>query len=237
MMSPNNTNNDHFFGYGDYLRFRELVLSRSGLNFSKKKRIDLELGLRKALQEAPDGILDLNAYYTYLTQPSSPQARAEMDRLIDLLTIGETHFFRDAAQFDALALKVLPALITRKRAEANAVGLKPPGVPQLRLWSAGAGSGEEAYSLAILLRELIPDIDRWRILILATDINHEALDRAYKATYSDRSFREMRAKAMQYFHFARQAAPTYRPVHSLAQPPGHSCTGSLGYAAPARAPA
>ncbi len=206
-VSKNHLNNDHLFGYGDYLRFRELVLSRSGLNFTEKKRIDLELGLSKALQDAPDGITDLSAYYTYLTQTASPQVQTEMDRLINLLTIGETHFFRDEAQFDALALNVLPALIARKRAEANAVGSAPPGVPQLRLWSAGSASGEEPYSLAILLRELIPDpveIKRWRILILATDINHNALARARKATYTDWSFRETRAKSIRQLHFTRQ---------------------------------
>jgi chemotaxis protein methyltransferase CheR len=189
-------------GYGDYLRFRELVLSYSGLYFPEKKRLDLEIGLLKALQNAPKGISDPDSYYHYLQDEDQSRAAAELRRLVNLLTIGETHFFRDDAQFDALANQILPQLIAQKRTAAAAVGTHPPGKPQLRVWSAGCASGEEAYSIAILLRELIPDISNWQIFILATDINQDSLDKGKEASYTDWSFREKRAKSMQslYFH-------------------------------------
>lgn len=197
-----NKNSKNELGYGDYLRFRELVLERSGLYFPEKKKTDLEAGLFKAFAASPAASADgynLDVYYNLLCDTSDPVGRAEMSRLINTLTIGETHFFRDEAQFDALAGQVLPELIARKRAAAAAVG---PGIyPQLRIWSAGCASGEEPYSLAILLRELIPDIHNWHILILATDVNEDSLARAREAYYTDWSFRENRAKAFRPRYF------------------------------------
>lgn len=200
-------------GHNDYLRFRDLVLEHSGLYFSERKRVDLELGLKKALAQSPlatqNNQVDLDEYYRLLMTPSGQN---ELNRLINALTVGETYFFRDEAQFNALSGHVLPQLIRQKRAAAAAVGL---GVrPQLRIWSAGCASGEEPYSLAILLRELIPDIDNWYILILATDINADALERAREATYSDWSFRENRAKALRprYFKPVSTASPTRAAV-------------------------
>ena len=161
--------------YGDYLRFRDLVLERSGLYFPEKKKTSLEAGLLKALTVSPLDFTkagnNLDAYYNLLRDKNDPAGKAEMERLIHTLTIGETHFFRDEPQFDALAAQVLPAIIDRKRAAAAAVD--PKIQPQLRIWSAGCATGEEPFSLAILLKELLPDIDRWHILILATDINQD----------------------------------------------------------------
>jgi chemotaxis protein methyltransferase CheR len=194
-------------GYGDYLRFRDLVLERSGLYFPEKRRVNLEAGLFKALAASAmfvsEAGYNLDGYYELLRDKHNPIGKAELERLLHTLTVGETHFFRDEAQFNALRAFVLPEIIARKRAAAAAVG---PGInPQLRIWSAGCATGEEAYSIAVLLSELLPDLDRWHILILATDINQESLNRACRAYYSDWSFREARAKALRSTYF------TYNP--------------------------
>ncbi len=200
-------------GYGDYLRFRELVQSRTGLHFPEKKRNDLEVGLLKSLAESPvaldSGPNNLDAYYNLLCDRPNPVAQSEMKRLIETLTIGETHFFRDEAQFNALANEVLPAVIARKRAAAAAVG--PDIQPQLRIWSVGCATGEEPYSLAIMLKELLPDLDNWYVFILATDISQAALNRAQKAIYSNWSFREDRAKALRSRYFTPYHPPGGRP--------------------------
>lgn len=189
---------------GDYLRFRELVRERSGLYFPEKRWADLEMGIFKALAESPlavqRGSHNLDEYYRLLCDKGNPVGRAEMDRLIKMLTIGETHFFRDKAQFDALTTQVLPDLIARKRAVAAAMG--PNISPQLRIWSAGCATGEEPYSVAIVLKELLPDLENWQILILATDINADTLARARDGLYSSWSFRETRAKALQPHYFS-----------------------------------
>src|SRR5204862_105094 len=86
----------------------------------------------------------------------------------------------------------LPSLIARRRATRT-----------LRLWSAGCASGEEPYSLAMLLQRLLPDLDSWNVLILATDINHSALERARRAIYGAWSFREGAANLQPLFFTQR----------------------------------
>lgn len=180
-------------------QYRDLVQATSGLYFPDKKRTELETAVHRALQAAPDGLADPAAYVRYLRLGATAHARAELTRFLNLLTVGETHFFRDRAQFDALAHHILPALISRKREIAVAIGADVP--PQLRLWSAGCATGEEAYSLAILLHELIPDIAHWRITIQATDLNENYLAQARQAVYSDWSFREVRAQQVRPRYF------------------------------------
>lgn len=99
---------------------------------------------------------------------------------IQHLTIGETYFFRNASHFNALRQNILLPLINARRMR---------GFRQLRIWSAGCATGEEPYSLAMLLHELIPDIDQWAITLLATDINADFLDHARAGLYGNRSFR------------------------------------------------
>lgn len=100
--------------------------------------------------------------------------------LIQALTVGETYFFRDEGQIDALRSHILPQII----AERQRAGHK-----ELRLWSAGCASGEEPYSLVMLLYELLPDIDDWHITVLGTDINLAFLERARRGVYRASSFR------------------------------------------------
>lgn len=93
-------------------------------------------------------------------------------------TSGETYFFRDRGQFDLLRLRLLPELIERRRAEKT-----------LRLWSAGCASGEEVYSLAMLVDMLLPQREGWNIFILGSDISPAALARARRGRYGPWSFR------------------------------------------------
>lgn len=176
-------------GYGDYLRFSKLVQDRCGLYFPDSRRAELELGVRQAF--AASTCANLDDYYHLLQDPGD--GAMEMDRLINALTISESHFFRDAGQFDALYNHVLPQIIKRRRS-----------VRTMRIWSAGCASGEEPYSIAMLLRGLLPDVDEWSITILGTDLNTEALDRARKAVYSDWAFREVRAKQWRLRYFRPQ---------------------------------
>lgn len=103
----------------------------------------------------------------------------QIDVLAAHLTIGETYFFRDAALFHHLEHTLLPHLIAERRARRK----------QLRLWSAGCCTGEEAYSLAILLHRLIPDLKHWDLSVLGTDINLESLAKAREGCYGPWSFR------------------------------------------------
>lgn len=163
---------------GDFARFSGLLLEKYGLSFGETRHGELEIAVMQAF--ATSIFANLDDYYEFLR--SNEDGGAEMERLVNVATINETHFFRDAGQFDALQDHVLPELIRRRRS-----------LNTLRFWSAGCSSGEEAYSLAILLHELLPDINEWSITILGTDINTNALDRARRASYSSWSFREERS--------------------------------------------
>ncbi len=184
-------------GYGDYLRFSRLVQEYAGLHFPEKRRADLEQGLREAF--AASTAPNLNAYYHLLLEPD--HGVVHMQRLVNALTIGESHFFRDKGQFDALSRHVLPQIIKRRRS-----------LRTLRIWSAGCASGEEPYSIAILLRELLPDVDDWAITILGTDINTEALSRARQGLYSEWAFREDRAKQLRLRYFNQSASGRYQLI-------------------------
>jgi chemotaxis protein methyltransferase CheR len=94
------------------------------------------------------------------------------------LTIGETHFFRVGPQIEALRRVVLPDLLGRRAGERR-----------LRVWSAGCSTGEEPYTLAILIRERLPAPETWDIQLLATDISLPALEAARRALYGEWSFR------------------------------------------------
>lgn len=135
------------------------------------------------------GLSSLDAYYEYLlTKKQLAPGEPEWQTLILQLTVTETYFFRDQGQFWLLRHQILPALIEQKRQLCLSASMSAQR-PTLRLWSAGCSTGEEAYSLAILAKELIPDYREWDILILGTDINQSAIALARQGFYGDWSFR------------------------------------------------
>lgn len=178
----------------DYGRFNRLLLERCGMHFSKSRQLELTLGVKQAF--AASTCANLDDYYHLLLDPQA--GTMEMDRLINAVTVGETHFFRNQPQFEALYDYVLPEIIARRQP-----------LRALRIWSAGCSSGEEAYSIAILLRELLPAVDTWSLTILGTDINNEALARARRAQYGNWAFREPQSRLRRGRYFTRDDK-TYR---------------------------
>ena len=127
--------------------------------------------------------------YEELLESGNSMAEREIRELAAKLTPGETHFFRDRGQFELLERVILPALIQEKSA-----------TKQLRIWSAGCATGEEVYSIAMVLDSLLPDPKDWKIAIRGTDINPDALEKARAGVYTDWSFRVMScAKKTAYF--------------------------------------
>jgi chemotaxis protein methyltransferase CheR len=155
-----------------YLCFRDLVLARAGLHYPAHKRADLLHGLGLALNAGDYS--SLAGLYTEALSGGSA-----WDLILAHLTIGETYFFRNGPQFDALRQQIIPDIL-RRRTDTHG----------LRVWSAGCATGEEPYSLAMTIGDLLPDATLWHASILATDINPQFLERAGAALYSDWSFRE-----------------------------------------------
>jgi chemotaxis protein methyltransferase CheR len=114
---------------------------------------------------------------------SKTESGREWRELLALLTVGESYFFRDQGQFNLLSEHILPELIAHKIESRR-----------LRIWSAACSSGEEAYSIAIMLSQLLPILaagQKWDITIVASDINQAVLDKARAGIYSAWSFRRV----------------------------------------------
>ncbi|MGH8889617.1 MAG: CheR family methyltransferase [Acidothermaceae bacterium] len=135
---------------------------RDSLNFSVMSRVEAT------------GSHSVAAYLGLL---AGPKGNAERQRLIDAVTIQETHFFRNPPQIRALRQHVLPELIRRSVAQDR----------PLTIWSAGCSTGEEPYSVAMLIRELLPMATRDHVRILGTDVSHSALELAAAAQYGPRA--------------------------------------------------
>jgi chemotaxis protein methyltransferase CheR len=153
----------------------QFIASRMGLNFPQERWGDLANGLASAARE--QGLRDAEAYVRWLL--SSPLTRREIETLASHLTVGETYFFREKSSFDILEEQVLPELIRLHRCNDM----------RLRIWSAGCCTGEEPYSVAMLLDRRIPDLSDWNVTILATDINPRFLETASAGVYGEWSFR------------------------------------------------
>jgi chemotaxis protein methyltransferase CheR len=158
-------------------QFSRRVAELTGLHFPKEKWSDLARAIGAVTPEL--GCKDADAVLKWLASPSLTQEQVSL--FASHLTVGETYFFRDKRSFQILEERILPALIESRRAS---------GQKQLRIWSAACSSGEEPYSIAILLDRMLPDIKDWRLTILATDINHRALEKASGALYNEWSFRD-----------------------------------------------
>jgi chemotaxis protein methyltransferase CheR len=154
----------------------EFVAEKMGLHFPPERWSDLQCGLVGAATEF--GFEDVALCTDWLL--AAPLTTAQLQTLASHLTIGETYFFREKQTFEVLAHRVLPDLIHSRRGREQ----------RLRLWSAGCCTGEEAYSLAILLQQLVPDLADWQVTILATDINPHFLRKAVDGSYGEWSFRD-----------------------------------------------
>jgi chemotaxis protein methyltransferase CheR len=169
-------------------RFRGLVAERLGLYFDDGKLDLLAEVLRQRMEVT--GCHQFSAYQNRIS--SFAWERNEIGALAEKLTVGETYFFRYAEHFQAFADVVLPSRI-------HARG----GDRRLRILSAGCASGEEPYSLAILIRERFPELASWDIEILGFDVNSSVVGKAKRARYSPWSLRETPENMqLKYFHGA-----------------------------------
>lgn len=153
---------------GDYDHLRQFLKVRSGLMLSGEKQYLVESRLMPVAREA--GLASIGDLVQRLRDP---RAAALADRVVEAMTTNETFFFRDKTPFEALAQTLLPALMERRAA-----------TKRLRIWCAAASSGQEPYSVAMVLAEMAPRLADWRLEIVATDISDEVLQRARRGVYS-----------------------------------------------------
>lgn len=181
-------------------RLSPLIAGAMGLHFPRERWPDLQRGLAGAAQEL--GFDDIAACADWLL--ASPLSKAQQQVLASHLTIGETFFFRDQQTLSALSERILPGLIRARRGREQ----------RLRLWSAACCTGEEPYTLAILLHQLLPDIADWHITIRASDINPRFLNKAAAGIYGEWSFRDAPA-ALKERYFVRVAQGRYAVIPEI----------------------
>jgi len=155
--------------------FSQFLARHTGLYFPPERWPDLMSGMDRAAREF--GLQDSETCMQWLL--STPMDRHRVEILARYLTVAETYFFRDPAVFEALKTSILPGLIQSRRLSRQT----------LDIWCAGCATGEEAYSLAILMQRILPDFQQWRISLSGTDINPQALAKAEAGVYREWSFR------------------------------------------------
>jgi len=157
-----------FLNDADFEKYRNLIYQESGITFTSANRSILESRLREQLRSKA-----LDSVGTYFSKISAD--KEEMKGFLDSITTNLTRFFRNQPHFDALEKFVVPELINNIK--------KGSGNNTIKVWSAGCSTGEEPYTIAMLLNETLPP--SWKFEILASDISLKCLMTAKEGFYAD----------------------------------------------------
>lgn len=167
--------------------FKRLIADKLGFHLREQSQAIFWQRVLQRVQVL--SLPSLEAYYQLLSSNHQPiTENPEWRELISFLSVTESYFFRDQGQFSLLRNQILPELIAWKQKLASEGRTQERS---LKIWSAGCATGEEAYSIAILLKELIPAEEEWALSIIGTDFNQAALLQAQRGVYSDWSFRSV----------------------------------------------
>jgi chemotaxis protein methyltransferase CheR len=156
-----------FLTDADFEQFRSLIYKESGIHFTSTNRSILESRLKEQLREKNQN--SVKDYYAVITRN-----QGELKNFLDSITTNLTRFFRNQAQFDAMEHYVIPELLNIK---------KPGGNNTIKIWSAGCSTGEEPYTIAMMLSEILPA--QWKYEIVASDISLKCLMFAKEGFYAE----------------------------------------------------
>ncbi len=168
----------HDLSVEQFQSLSHLIYQKLGLHFDEKKIYFLKTRVAKRMVAL--GIADPREYL-FLVGYADPEG-LEMQALANLVTTNETYMFREYEQLQAFANHCLPEVLSAKQAR---------GERNLRIWSAGCSSGEEPYTLAMILQEVFPQAQSWDCEIVATDIDENMLRKVVAARYGPRSVAEV----------------------------------------------
>ena len=156
-----------FLTDADFEQYRTVIYNESGITFTPTNRSILESRLKERLREK--GLSSVKDYFSTITKD-----QGEMKSFLDSITTNLTRFFRNQAHFDAMEHFVVPELMNIKKATGNST---------IKIWSAGCSTGEEPYTIAMLMSEILPP--SWRYEIVASDISLKCLMSAKEGFYAD----------------------------------------------------
>jgi chemotaxis protein methyltransferase CheR len=151
----------------DFDRYRDLIYKECGINFTGTNRSILEGRLKERLRNKPG--VTLASYFSLISRD-----KEELKAFLDSVTTNLTRFFRNQAHFDALEHHVIPELLRLKKAAGSST---------IKIWSAGCSTGEEPYSIAMLLSAILPQ--PWKFEIVASDISLKCLMTGKEGFYAD----------------------------------------------------
>jgi len=171
---------------------RDQIYKRTGMWFADSSKYLLQKRLSPRARE-----LNFDSFqkYFYFLQ-YDPRAESEFDQIYDLVTTNETYFFREPAQLTAFVDEIVPDILSKKP------------IKKVRVWSAGCSSGEEPYSIAILLQEA-GWYERAAFEIFASDINQQVLQKARRGQYRESAFRSTEA-SLRDRYFTREADTSWK---------------------------
>ncbi|MCX5700512.1 MAG: hypothetical protein NTZ63_03115 [Candidatus Omnitrophica bacterium] len=188
------------------LSFKNIIKDRTGLYFKDYTLKDLESAiLQRMIARKLDSPL---SYYNVLSL--SEDKEEEFRELLNILTVNHTYFFRNEPQFKILKDRLLPEIINSKL-----LNCAKDKKPVLRIWSAGCSTGEEPYTIAMLVSEYIADPENWDIEILATDASQVVLSKARKGIYSENSIKHIPTEYLErYFTLQQSGKDTQYAISS-----------------------
>ena len=158
----------------DIKAISKYILDISGINLDESKAYLIETRLGGLIKE-----YECSSYKELRSKAEADSNKTIENKIIDAISTNETLFFRDREPFEVLQHKILPDLIDRRTEKAS--GLLP--IP-IRIWSAACSTGQEAYSIAIVLKELLPDLKKYNVKLFGTDISDSAIAQASYGTYN-----------------------------------------------------
>jgi chemotaxis protein methyltransferase CheR len=166
--------------------FRKLIYDQVGITLESHKKTLLISRLGKRLREL--GLPTFQAYYDHVSRKGEEE---ELTKLLDLVSTNKTEFFREPIHFDFLRDHILPQAQSTRT---------------LRIWSSASSSGEEPYSIAMTISDAVPDLVRWNIKILASDISTRVLAHAAAGIYDEERIEQL-PKEVVHRHFLRGKGP------------------------------
>lgn len=182
--------NMHELSEKQFRRISDIVYRHCGINLKDGKEALVKARLMKRFR-----VIGIDSVEAYLSLIESRGGEHELNQMIDVMTTNKTSFFREIDHFNFLRDTVFPQFNGHR----------------MRFWSAACSSGEEPYSLAMLLKEHLKDVERKDVLILATDISRRMLDKGMKAFYSEGILKELPAAYLKkYFVRSRHDIGTFQ---------------------------
>jgi len=171
----------------EFEMIRDFIHEKAGIYFAENKMYLVQNRLEKRMAEL--GMKTVRDYFYHVKYDVSQK---EFNRLMVLMTTNETSFFRNEPQLLCFSDEVLPLIIREK--------MQFGGTKSLKIWSAGCSTGEEPYTLAILILETLKNLSGWNVEIIANDISEDVLQKARRGEYSGMTLRNVKPEILSRYY-------------------------------------